>query len=116
MRTLQQIKSDFEQTLSEVARINGVSVDSAVQVATVILQEYGKYSRCPEIEADNGNGGDAPATDSQRNAMRNLKISFSDNISKAEASKLIESAVSKLRGNGKGSTAARPFALASQIK
>jgi hypothetical protein len=110
MRTLQQIKSDFEQILSEVIRLNGISVESAVQVSTVILQEFGKYSRCPEAKTSgaetagvsNGEDDEEPATFNQKKALKNLKIGFSDNIGKTEASKLIESAVSKFRDNGNG--------------
>jgi hypothetical protein len=102
MRTLQQIKSDFEQILSEVIKINGISVESAVHVSTVMLQEFGKYNRCPEIKTENGDDEVVPATDSQKKAMRNLRISFPDAIGKAEASQLIESAVSKFRDNGNG--------------
>ena len=105
MRTLQQIKSDFEQILSEVLKISGISVDSAVQVSTVILQESGKYNRCPEMNEGNGNGFQ-PATDSQKNALKNMKLIFTENISKADASQMIEQAVSKFRGNGKGSYSA----------
>ncbi len=104
MRTLQQIKSDFEQILSEVIKINGVSVESAVHVATVILQESGKYNRCPEAKTSNaetagvfnGEDDEEPATFNQKKALKNLKIGFSDNIGKVEASKLIEQAVQQL--------------------
>ncbi len=111
MKALQQIKSDFEQILSEVLKINGISVDSAVQVSTVILQEFGKYNRCPEgIVEDNNGSEEVPATFNQKKAMRNLKISFPEAIGKVEASQLIESAVSKFRDNGKGGFA-RSFHL-----
>lgn len=108
MRTIQQIKSDFEQILSEVVRINGISVESAVQVATVILQESGKYNRCPGINGDNGNNGE-PATQNQKQAMKNLRLVFTENISKADASRHIEQAVARLRGNGKGGFRPSPF-------
>ncbi|MBN1156820.1 hypothetical protein JXA85_04330 [Candidatus Woesearchaeota archaeon] len=110
MRTLQQIKQDFEQILSEVLKINGISVDSAVQVSTVMLQEFGKYNRCPETEEESG---EEPATESQKKALRNFKLSFSEDISKADASKLISEEIEKLesrKGNSKGRNSARfPF-------
>jgi len=114
MRNLQQIKSDFEQILSEVIRINGISVESAVHVSTVILQEFGKYSRCPEInESNSDNNGVATATNSQRQAMKNLRLVFTEEISKADASKLIEQAVAKLESkkneNGRVIPARSPF-------
>jgi hypothetical protein len=105
MKTIQQIKSDFEQILSEVVKINGISVESAVQVATVILQESGKYNRCPERNEDNGDNCES-ATQNQKQAMKNLRLVFTENISKADASKQIEQAVAKLRSNGKGRASA----------
>ena len=103
MKNLQQIRSDFEQILSEVLKISGISVDSAVQISSAILQEFGKYNRCPDGIADNNNGSEeVPATFNQRKAMRNLKISFPEAISKVEAGRMIESAVSKFSSNGRG--------------
>jgi len=70
MKTIQEIKTIFEQILSEVLKINGISVDSAVQVSTVILQESGKYNRCPEgIADDNKISEEVPATFNQKKAM-----------------------------------------------
>jgi len=114
MRTLQQIKSDFEQILSEVLKINGISVESAVQVSTVILQESGKYNRCPETKTENGDNEIVPATESQKKAMSNFKLSFPEDISKAEASQLIEQAIEKANsrkngGNGRVIPARSPF-------
>ena len=106
MKNLQQIRSDFEQILSEVLKISGISVDSAVQISSAILQEFGKYNRCPAGIAENGNNDDSseemPATFNQKKAMRNLKISFPEAISKVEAGRMIESAVSKFSSNGRG--------------
>ena len=103
MKNLQQIRSDFEQILSEVLKISGISVDSAVQISSAILQEFGKYNRCPSGIADDSNGSEeVPATFNQRKAMRNLKIDFPEAISKVEAGRMIESAVSKFSSNGRG--------------
>ena len=102
MRTTNDIISDFEQILSEVIKMDGVSEESAVQVSAVILQEYGKYNRFPDMKNENNGSEIPPATFQQRKAMQNLKLSFPENISKAEASRAIEIAVEKFRGNGKG--------------
>jgi len=103
MRTTNEIISDFEQILSEVIKMDGVSDEvSAVQVSAVILQEYGKYNRFPNMKNENNGGEIATATFQQRKAMKNLKLSFPEDISKSEASKVIEVAVEKFRGNGKG--------------
>lgn len=102
MKSLQQIKQDFEQILSEVLRINGISVESAVQVSTVILQESGKYNRCPETKTENGDDEYVFASDGQKNAMRNLKLSFPEDISKEKASKLISEAIEKIQNRKNG--------------
>ena len=103
MKNLQQIRSDFEQILSEVLKISGISVDSAVQISSAILQEFGKYNRCPGgIADDSSDSEEMPATFNQKKAMRNLKIDFPEAISKVEAGKMIESAVSKFSNNGRG--------------
>ena len=103
MKNIQEIKADFEQILTEVIKINGISIESATQVATVILQESGKDRRSEIYQSKfNGNNNSfQPATDRQKIAMENLEIKFNKNISKAEASKLIEEAVQKLNGNKK---------------
>ena len=105
MRTLQQIKSDFEQILSEVMRINGVSVESAVQVSTVILQEFGKYSRCPtEAETENGNE-EKPISEKQAKFLRDLGVKELPKTSNEASRKITE-----LKGSGKGGFPVRsPF-------
>ena len=98
----QEIKQEFEQILSEVIRINGLSAESAISVATAILQESGKFRRTEMLKEaransnTNGRNGNQPATFSQKRALRNLRITYDGNISKAEASRLIEQAVQQL--------------------
>ena len=97
MRTIQQIKSDFEQILSEVVRINGISVESAVQVATVILQESGKFERTEMMNnngfnRNNSNGNDKPVTEKQKKYLQDLGIAVTPNMTSREASKLIDDA------------------------
>ena len=120
MKNIQEIKNEFEQILSEVIKINGISVESATQVAQVILQESGKFQRTEMMNqarlnsngnTNNGNGnnnGYQPATNKQKIAMENLEIKFNKNISKTEASRLIEQAISQLRSNGKGRVITAP--------
>ena len=102
-----QIKSEFEQILADVVKVQGLPIDSAVDVAKVILQESGKDRRTLLLnqfpKTGNGSGGasdngNTPATDSQKDFMRKLKISFGEEISKAEASKLIDEAIQKKNG------------------
>lgn len=118
MKTIQEIKTIFEQILSEVARINGIPIESATQVATVILQESGKFERTEMMNQarqnnnysngnqqpalnNNGNGsnngGKAPATDKQKNALDNFGITYSEDITKAEASVLLDKAISEVK-------------------
>jgi len=84
-------------------RINGVSVESAVQVSTVILQEFGKYSRCPEIEMENGNFEERPISEKQAKFLQDLGVKELPRTS-SEASKKI----TELKGKNKGSFPARP--------
>jgi len=100
MKTIQEIKSNFEQILEEVIKINGLAVESATQVATAILQESGKFERTEMLNGNNGNrsSNGKPATFSQKRALRNLGIKYNNNIDKTEASKLIEQAVQRFNG------------------
>ena len=111
MRTIQQIKSDFEQILSEVVRINGISVESAVQVATVILQESGKFERTEMMNnngfnRNNSNGNDKPVSEKQRKFLQDLGVKVIPKTSR-EASELIE----QLCGNNKGRVITAPSLL-----
>lgn len=96
-----QIKEEFKQILSEVMK-DGVSPDEAHSTARIILQEAGKDRRTAMMNQSkqNGNGtangnGAAPASDKQKEFMRKLKISFSDNVTKGEAIKLIDAELAK---------------------
>lgn len=105
MKQIQEIKSDFEQILSEVIKINGIPIESATQVAQVILQESGKFQRTEMMNnarlksngnANNNNGGQ-PATFKQKNALDNFGIKYSEDITKAEASALLEKAIAEAK-------------------
>ena len=106
----QEIKEQFKQTLEEVTKINGITTESAVQVATVILQESGKDRRAELLRETrlNNNGfnknnknGNQPATYKQKNALRNFGIKYSNNITKSEASRLIDEAITEVESNGR---------------
>ncbi|HCJ67694.1 MAG TPA: hypothetical protein DHV62_10380 [Elusimicrobia bacterium] len=67
------------------------------QAAIGILQEMGKDRRFQEIvNRKNGNNNEQ-ATEKQKNFLRGLGVEFPENISKKEASALINEA---LNGNG----------------
>lgn len=110
MKTAQEIKNEFEQVFSEISSINGVSADSAIQVATVILQESGKNNRTQLMNASNNSNekgsysSNVPATEKQKYTLKKNGVSFPDNISKSEASKLLDSVLGKSGSNGKGRT------------
>lgn len=105
MKTIQEIKNEFEQILSEVIRINGISVESATQVATVILQESGKFQRT-EILNSNGrnNSNGKPATQKQIKYLQDLGVLVEPGMTSREASGLIESSKGKGRNTAPSSS------------
>ena len=115
MKTI-EIKEQFEQILSDLKEIEDLPSENAVQVAQVILTEAGKDRRAELLrEARSGNNGfynssynsengvDQPATERQKKALRNFKIPYKPNISKIEASALIDEAYKKLERDKEGS-------------
>ena len=117
MKTTQE----FKQILSEVKNID-IPSESAVQVATVILQESGKDRRGEAANAarmnGNGNGfnrnyskSNQPATDKQKDALKKWHVEFSDDITKAEASALLDYAIEHANSNAKGRTSPASSAL-----
>jgi len=102
MKTTQEIKIEFEQVLSEVSKISGMTAESAVQVATMILQESGKFQRTETMHNGNSNG-DKPASPKQIKFLQDLGILVEPGITSKKASELIE--VNK----GKGRASAHPF-------
>ncbi len=103
-----EIKQQFEQILAEVLKIRDMSPETATHIATVILQEAGKYQRTAMMNQSRqkfSESGNKPATYKQKQALSNLGIQYSDNISKSEAYKLIEEAVQKIRTSDDGNAA-----------
>jgi len=102
MKTTQEVRNEFEQILSEVKNINGVMPESAVQIATAILHESGKFQRTQMLQGSNQNNRNSnqPATDKQKDYMKKLGIKFSDDITKAQASDEIEKAKTEKKGGG----------------
>lgn len=101
----QEIKEQFKQALEEVIKINGITTESAVNVATIILQESGKDRRAELYNKHrfNNNGfnrnSNQPATDKQKDALRKWRVEFSDDITKAEASALLDYAIEHANNN-----------------
>ena len=96
MKTIQEIKQDFEQVFAEVSRIDGITAESATDVAKVILQESGKNSRTQVMNTNNNSNAkraynsNAPATYKQKYLLKMNGVSFPENITISEASKLID--------------------------
>ena len=99
---------EFKQILAEVKNMD-IPAESAVQVATVILQESGKDRRCEAANAARKNGnsngfskniknGNEPATDKQKFALKKWHVEFSEDINKAEASALLDKVMPKKGG------------------
>lgn len=98
-----EIKEQFEQVLCGLQGIEGLTTESQVQIAQVILQESGKDRRTELLrEARSSNNGagsnnrNLPATDRQKNALMRFGIEYSDDITKSEAYELLEKAFEQL--------------------
>jgi hypothetical protein len=99
---------EFKQILAEVKNMD-IPAESAVQVATVILQESGKDRRGEVANAarmngnSNNNGSDKPASQKQIKYLQALGVPVEQRITSKKASELIEA------NKGKGRNPARPF-------
>ena len=62
-------------------------------IALAIMQELAKDRRMEEIKANGNGNGDKPATPKQMAYLKKLGIKPGEEITKAEASKLIDEAV-----------------------
>jgi hypothetical protein len=94
-----QVNQEFQGILSEVSQIDSVPVESAVQVATVILREVGKYRRSKMLTECRLNNNSDQATEKQKNALKNFGIEFRNGITKQVASDLISEAIENSNGN-----------------
>ena len=106
----QQIKEEFKQILADVMK-DGVSPDEAHSSARIILQESGKDRRTALMNQSRQNGssyigngfggngkGAQPATWKQKKTLQNMGIRYDGNISKSEASRLLDEAFAKKNG------------------
>jgi fructosamine-3-kinase len=114
---IQEIKEQFEQVLNEVIKINGLTIESATQVAQVIITEAGKDRRAELLREArlnnnrNNSNGNQPATFKQKKALRNFGIKYRNDITKSQASELIDEAIAEANGNrsnAKGRLATAP--------
>ena len=113
MKSLQEIKQEFIEIIADVAKIAGLSLDSAVVASAAILQEYGKYSRTQQMSSPSkfvGNGKSVePATVKQKNILSKYKIPYSNDITKAEASVILDKVIGQSSSNKKGRFSSAPF-------
>ena len=93
MKGIQEIKADFERAIAEISAIQGLNTSDRVQIAIAMLHEYGKYNRGEAMSTGRNNNTNTPATDKQKNALSKFGIKFSDNITKSEASGLLDVAI-----------------------
>jgi len=59
------------------------------EVTVVILQEIGKDARTSQISGTSGSG-EGPATEKQKDYLKDLGVAFEDSITKKEASEMID--------------------------
>ena len=90
----QERKEEFKGIHEEVVKIDGLTTQETVEVSIAILQEAGKDRRTELLGTRfNNNGNDSQsATYKQKNYLKRLGIKYTDTITKAEASELIDKA------------------------
>jgi hypothetical protein len=102
MKTIQEIKADFEKAVAEVPQMQGLNTSDKVQIAIALLREYGKYNRGEAMSTAKANGNNnGQATEKQKNALSKFGVKFEENISKAEASALLDKVITESK-NRKG--------------
>lgn len=97
---IKTITTEFKLIFVELNSLIPLDTAMKVESAKVILEELGRYRRGESARESRQNGhtvinSDAPATDKQKEYMRNLKITFKDDINKGEAAKLIDAVTKK---------------------
>jgi len=93
-----EIYDQFNHILSQLKEKNDLPIETSVQIAQVILQESGKDRRVDLLreaksnnnEANSNYNNNVPATLKQKNALLKFGVKFSNDITKSEASKLLD--------------------------
>ncbi len=94
MKSIKEIKMDLSMALEEVPNTPGINTSDRVQMAIALLKEYGKYNRGEAMSNGKTNGNsEAPATERQKSALFKFGIKFSEDITKAEASTMLDKAI-----------------------
>ncbi len=89
-------KMEFEETIESYVRLLSELQTKTGDDATALalLQEIAKDRRGHEANGRNS-GADGPATEKQKAYLDRLKVEYADEISKAEASRLIDDALNE---------------------
>ena len=94
MKSIKEIKMDLAMALEEVPVTPGQNTSDRVQMAIALLHEYGKYNRGEAMSNGKTNGNsEAPATEKQKSALYKFGVKFSEDITKAEASAMLDKAI-----------------------
>ncbi len=94
MKSIKEIKMDLSMALEEVPSNPGINMSDRVQMAIALLKEYGKYNRGEAMSNSKTNGNsEAPATEKQKSALYKFGVKFSEDITKAEASAMLDKAI-----------------------
>ncbi len=77
MKSIREIKVDFESAFVEVSAIQGLSAADKVMVAIAILEQFGKYNRgeaanTARMNGNGSNGSDKPASEKQIKFLQDL--------------------------------------------
>ena len=77
MKSIREIKVDFESAFAEVSAILGLSAADKVMVAIAILEQFGKYNRgeaanTARMNGNGNNGSEKPASEKQIKFLQDL--------------------------------------------
>ena len=98
MKSIKEIKADLAMALEEVPVTPGQNTSDRVQMAIALLHEYGKYNRGEAMSNGKTNGNsETPATEKQKSALYKFGVKFSEDITKAEASAMLDKAIADSR-------------------
>ena len=85
---------DLSTALEEIPVIQGLNTSDRVNMAIALLKEYGKYNRGEAMSNSKTNGnGKVPATEKQKTALFKFGVKFSEDITLAEASAMLDKAI-----------------------
>ena len=101
---ISEYKQLFEDMLKEVLSIEGIDSDKAVNVASILVQEYGKNKRTEILREARSNGhsessANSEATEKQLKFLKQLNVEVPEGTTKRQASEMIAEAVNPGESN-----------------